>query len=393
MAACPYEGARIHLAIDAVNIRQGGGLTHLSRLLAHADPVAAGIQRVSVWVNAGVAQQLPVAPWLSIHSASWMSAALPVRIAGQQWVLPAAMRDAGCDVLFSPGGSISSRLRNPVVTLSQNMLPFEAAERRRFPRGVTRAKLFLLAMTQGHSFRRATGVIFLSRYAQAALCAQLGIDSKRTALIPHGIDVRFRRLPRPARVLSDCSPSDPLRLLYVSIAMPYKHQLELVQAVHQLQQAGLPLRLDLVGAGWQGYGRRLQALLDQLDPQSEHLVWHGEVDFATLHEHYHAAEVFVFASSCENLPNILLEAMAAGLPIACSDRGPMPEVLGEAGVYFNPDDVGSIAAAIRTLAKDPELRERLALQAYQQSLQYSWETCAKQTFGFLAQVAAEADTN
>jgi glycosyltransferase involved in cell wall biosynthesis len=175
--------------------------------------------------------------------------------------------------------------------------------------------------------------------------------------------------------------------------MPYKHQLEVVQAVHRLQQAGLPVKLELVGPRWNGYGRRLQALLDALDPRGERLVWHGEVEFATLHEQYHSAELFVFASSCENLPNILLEAMAAGLPIACAERGPMPEVLGEAGVYFDPDDTGSIADAIKTLALNTDLRERVAMQAYQRSLEYSWETCAKETLEFLARIGAQANTN
>ena len=66
------------------------------------------------------------------------------------------------------------------------------------------------------------------------------------------------------------------------------------------------------------------------------------------------ADLFVFASSCENMPNTLVEAMAIGLPIACSDRGPMPEVLRDGGVYFDPENPESIAAAIETLIRDPE---------------------------------------
>ena len=50
------------------------------------------------------------------------------------------------------------------------------------------------------------------------------------------------------------------------------------------------------------------------------------------------AHLFVFASSCENMPNTLVEAMASGLPIACSDRGPMPEILRDGGTYFDPEN-------------------------------------------------------
>ena len=68
-----------------------------------------------------------------------------------------------------------------------------------------------------------------------------------------------------------------------------------------------------------------------------------------VHELHSTADIFVFASSCENMPNTLIEAMAAGLPIACSNRGPMPEVLQDAGVYFDPEVPSSIAEAIENL--------------------------------------------
>src|SRR5262249_3464597 len=92
-----------------------------------------------------------------------------------------------------------------------------------------------------------------------------------------------------------------------------------------------------------------------------------------------------FASSCENMPNILLEAMSAGLPIACSKLGPMPEVLGDAGEYFDPENPAEIAVAIEKLVRSPDLRERNAALAVGRSQQLSWERCARETFSFLAE--------
>ena len=88
------------------------------------------------------------------------------------------------------------------------------------------------------------------------------------------------------------------------------------------------------------------------------------------------------------MPNILLEAMASGLPIACSNRGPMPEVLGEAGVYFDPENAGSIASAILELIRSRDLRQRLAAAAFERARHYSWARCASETFDFLARAAA-----
>jgi glycosyltransferase involved in cell wall biosynthesis len=66
------------------------------------------------------------------------------------------------------------------------------------------------------------------------------------------------------------------------------------------------------------------------------------------------SDIFVFASSCENMPNTLIEGMAAGLKIACSSRGPMPEVLKDAGYYFDPESPVSISKAIEQIILNPD---------------------------------------
>ena len=78
--------------------------------------------------------------------------------------------------------------------------------------------------------------------------------------------------------------------------------------------------------------------------------------------------------------------MAAGLPIACSNRGPMPEVLKDAGVYFNPENPSSIAASLKVLLKDESLRENLGRKALSLSQAFTWERCAQETFSFLSSV-------
>jgi len=383
----------MHLAIDASNIRQGGGLTHLSQVLRVADPPSLGIQKVSVWVNSSVAAILPSRPWLTIYSANWMDGSLPVRAVGQQFRLPTEFRKAACDLLLSPGGSLSFSQSLPAVTISQNMLPFEPHERRRFPLGLTRGKLKLLEMSQRRSFQRSSGIIFLSDYAKSQLTTQLHLANIPAAIIPHGIEDRFRMAPRQQRALAECSAAKPFRLLYVSIAMPYKHQIEVALAVHRLVQQGIPISIEFVGQSWGQYGDALSDKLKELDPECRYLIWRGEKPFLELHEDYRSADAFVFASSCENLPNILIEAMSAGLPCACANKGPMPEVLKAGGVYFDPENIDSIASTITHLAEDDALRSHLADRVYGYSQKYSWEVCAHDTFEFLAQVGRDVLKN
>jgi glycosyltransferase involved in cell wall biosynthesis len=384
------EKVGLHLGIDATNIRQGGGITHLSQLLQAGDPIAAGIGRVTVLANQATAADLPVRTWLSKVSLTWMDASLPQRMLGQQFQLPRVIKAAGCDVLFSPGGTLPVWSPVPTVTMSQNMLPFEPVEAARFGRwSLMHLKMRLLRHSQGRSFSRTDGLIFLTGYAQGAVTQALGSVSCPTVLIPHGIEPRFLQHPRLQRPLRDCTADNPFRVLYVSILMPYKHQVEVANAAYLMRSEGVPIEMRFIGAPWGAYGRQFRALLDKLDPEHEFLLWSGAEPFDALHGLYQQADAFVFASSCENLPNILIEAMAAGLPIASSDRGPMPEVLGNAGVYFDPEESASIAHALRRLAKDDSLRSQMSELAWHKAQNYSWERCARDTFEFIAQVAQQ----
>jgi len=294
-------------------------------------------------------------------------------------------RDAGCDLLFAPGGSYSGSFR-PFVTMSRNMLPFEASEAARFGWSWTRLRLRLLRFAQARTFARADGMIFLTGYARDTVTR--AVRCRRSTVVPHGVNPRFLREPSVPRAIDDCSATRPLQLLYVSIIDMYKHQAQVAEAVADLHATGLPLRLDLVGPAYGPALAHLRATLAQVDPRGQCVHYRGAVPYPSLPVLYHQADLFVFASSCENMPNILLEAMAAGLPIACSNRGPMPEVLGDAGTYFDPERPEEIAAAVRALAESPSLRREKAALAYERAQAYSWRRCARETFGFLEGVVS-----
>lgn len=390
MKSVASEMQKIHLGIDATNIRQGGGLTHLTQMLAAATLEGVNISHVTVWCSKATASRYPERPWLNLVCPEWADAKFPMRLLGQHFQIASEIEAKGCDLLFSPGGNLPVRFHRPAVSMSQNMLPFEPDEAALFGRLSTmRLKMWLLRHSQMRSFKRAAGLLFLTKYARATIEKSLGSMSAPAAIVPHGIESRFLQAPRRARALYECSESNPFRVLYVSILMPYKHQVEVARAAHQLRSAGMPIEVIFIGAPWGTYTTEFQRVVSELDPGGAFLKWGGAEPFDVLHRSYQRADAFVFASSCENLPNILIEAMAAGLPIASSDRGPMPEVLGEAGVYFSPDSPASIADAIARLANDEQLRARLSALAWREAHKYSWERCAADTLTFIAQVAKE----
>ncbi len=374
----------MHLAIDASNIRAGGGVTHLVELLKAAHPEAHGFSRVVVWAGRATLSEIVPRPWLELRHGLVLDGPLPQRAVWQLVRLPRLVADS-CDVLFVPGGTCGASF-SPFVAMSRNLLPFDPRERRRYGLTPRWFKFHLLEATQSFAFRRAAGVVFLTQAARQAVLRRTGPLRARAAVIPHGVADRFRRPPPPQRPLSGYSAARPFRWLYVSIVSPYKHQWHVAEGVARLRAQGLPIALDLVGPAEPAALRRLQAVLRRVDPSRECIRYHGAVPYGRLHDRYHNADGFVFASSCENMPNILLEAMAAGLPIACSARDPMPEVLGEAGQYFDPEKPESIARALEALTLSHALRADLAGAAYERAERYSWPRCADETFSFLAEV-------
>lgn len=377
-----HPGLRV--GVDASNLRDGGGVTHLYQLLSSAVPEPFGIASVTVWGGRNLIEKLPLRPWLHPVHVTSLDRDLATRTAWRLTALRAHTREI--DVLLAPGG-VTTTAHCPVVVMCRNMLPFEETERARFGNSPLGWRLRVLRELHARSLSLADGAIFLSRYATQSVLPTLGKRPSRIAVIAHGVDDRFRTAPRPTR--ESFTRDSPLRVLYVSQLSPYKHNVNVARAITALRQRGLFVSLDLVGGADREIDREdFERQAHALDPKGEFIRWKGAVQHAELIDRYRDAEVFAYASSCENLPNTLVEAMASGLPIASSDRGPMPEVLARAGVYFDPEDIASITRALDALARSATLRESLAERAYTRALERSWRRCADDTFAFVGEVSS-----
>jgi glycosyltransferase involved in cell wall biosynthesis len=374
------------IGIDASSVRSGGGLSYLAGMLHAARPSEHGIDEIIVWTGSHNRAAYPDHPWLELRCEPLLDRSLPLRLFWQRFRFPELAER--CDLVFVPGGTAPYDC-HPLVTVSQNMLPFQPEELARYGASWIGWRLRLLRKSQGRSFAASDGVIFLSEFARATVSRQVRVPA-RTATIPHGVNEGFRCEPRTARRIEDCSETDPFRMLYVSIVDLYKHQWQVAEAVARLRDQGMPVAIDFVGPAYPPALPRLRETIQRLDPEGAFLRYVGPVRHDELASHYRNAELFVFASSCENLPNIVIEAMAAGLPVAAAERGPMPEVLQDAGHYFDPEDPADIQRALQTLIEAPQTRSSLAREAHQLAQSYSWKRCADETLAFLARVAREA---
>jgi glycosyltransferase involved in cell wall biosynthesis len=387
----------VRLAIDASNLSAGGGVTFLRYFLANI-ALAKGFEKVLIFgppklgedFRAVIEAPAEFVPQEALAGSRWRSTgvtALPGYVANLlrtlRWrdtMFPAMLRSAGADVLLSPGGLVPSRVPSGIriYSMCRNMLPFDSKEAARFGLSFQRLRLSLVRRYQLNGFRKARGVVFLSRYAQASVCAIAPEVLPKSAVISNGVDGVFRRDPEYVPYANA-----PTRLLYVSSIDAYKHQWHVVRALRILHNQGYTgLHLDLVG--WQ-HGqsmRRLQrAIADTGMADHVHIV--GAVPHADLVKQYQAAHIFVFASSSENCPNTLLEAMASALPIACSSVPPMPEFAEDGAMFFDPEDGASIAGAIGTLLDSPVARESTAHRASALSRKYSWQDSVQRLLGFI----------
>jgi glycosyltransferase involved in cell wall biosynthesis len=222
-------------------------------------------------------------------------------------------------------------------------------------------------------------VIFLADFPRRLIESRLKGRLKKAKTIPHGLTECFKidtakPPPRPSWL-----PGNGY-LLYVSIFDIYKNQMEVVRAFHCLKQRRqTPEKLLLAGFNSTDYGMRVINEIKRLRMQDD-IILPGNIPYEELPSVYYHAKVNIFASECENCPNILLEALGAGRPLIVSDRPPMPEFGGDAVIYFDPSSPDDLADKISSFIDDPELVSKLSMQAKARSFTYDWGNTARLTW-------------
>ncbi len=222
--------------------------------------------------------------------------------------------------------------------------------------------------------------------ANSASLAQLAraADGVAVEVVPNGVDAAFFSPGEPRGE----GPGRPFRLLFVGRLHAQKNPRFVLAALAALRRAGgRPVALDVVGDGPEA-----QALRDEAERLgvAAAVTWHGWLDRAQLVERYRAADCLVNASPREGMPNVVLEAMACGLPVLAS-RAPGHEGLvapGETGAYFGLDSTDELVAAARALIDDPAACGRLGQAARRLVVErFTWERVAESYVALLRRAA------
>ena len=365
---------------------RGGGQTYLKNLIKHY-PNYSDVKVIALVPRKFATESLDITA-LEILCSDFADKGVLARIFWTKFILPKIMSKLKVDVLYSVSGSLANRspkIYRTVVTF-QNMLPFADDERGRYPLGYMRFRLWLLKFIQGASFREANLVIFISLFAKSVIDLYLPFRKGRSVIIPHGVsEYFFEPCSRPVH------PRLPREyVLYVSILDVYKSQIEVVKAWAELRlKRSTHEKLILVGPEFKYYGDKVRKLISELGLENEVFVL-GNVSHNELPAYYQHAKVNIFASSCENCPSILLEALAGGRPVICSDYQPMPELGLDSVLYFDPYNPQQLTEKLLLLLEDPVLQADMGRRARIRAHDFSWDVSARLTWESLYAEACKA---
>lgn len=221
----------------------------------------------------------------------------------------------------------------------------------------------------------ADHVIAISHSTSIDLQEMWGVPSDKITVI-HLAAQPFRGdIGEPGKTSAAKSTRRPF-LLYVGLREGYKNFDSLLQAIASSPQ--LRKDFDLIAFGGRPFSRtQYDAIIHYgLDPSK---VIHRSGDDQVLASHYRSAATLVYPSLYEGFGLPPLEAMKSGLPVCVSNTSSLPEVVGDAGEYFDPTDPESIASAVERVVYNPDLASELSKKGRIRATEFTWNKCADAT--------------
>ncbi len=231
------------------------------------------------------------------------------------------------------------------------------------------------------SIARADLVLADSAATQADIVSLLDVPPEKVQVLYSGVHPRFQPQPEPGeaeRIRARYGLDEQPYVLSVGTVQPRKNYVRLIQAFTQLQTCKLA-DLQLVIAG--GRGWLYEDILAEAEKHGERARFLGFVDDADLPALYRHAALFAFPSLYEGFGLPVLEAMACGVPVVCSDESSLPEVAGDAALLVDPLNTTALAKAMTRVLEDDDLRREMIDRGLAQAARFTWERAARQLLG------------
>lgn len=238
---------------------------------------------------------------------------------------------------------------------------------------------------------KADQIIAVSGYTKKMLVERLGCAAEKIEVVLEGVDHDLfspRQITDDFRARYQLKP-DQKTILYVGSENPRKNLFRLVQAFARVKEQ-IPEAI-LIKTGSLEYSPHydsLRALISDLGLADDVKLF-GYLPQDDLVSLYNAADLFVFPSLFEGFGLPVLEAMACGTPVVCSNTSSLPEVAGDAAILVDPFDVDAIANAIIQVLRDQELAQDLCTRGLERVKGFTWENTARQTLQVYQKVGGD----
>jgi glycosyltransferase involved in cell wall biosynthesis len=376
---------RAHVGLNLIFLVPGetGGMEIAARelipaLLAHAPAgmrFTAFINRETAAAGGGPWGELLPARTIPVNARNRVQWVL-----GEQALLPLAAARAGVELMHSLASTA------PLWGGFRRVVTVHDLIYARFPEAHQGLRAKGMKLLVPRAVRRCDRVIVDSQSTREDLVELLGVSPERIDVVPLGLGTVQREAPLERRELRDRFELDerPV-LLSLSAKRPHKNLLALIEALALIDVEERPV---LVLPGYPtAHEAELRARSAELGV-AESVRLAGWVSPAELEGLWELASAFVFPSLYEGFGLPVLEAMARGVPVACSRSSSLPEVAGEAALLFDPRDRQEIAASVRRLLADSSLRERLRALGLARAEAFTWERTARLTLDSYARTLA-----
>ncbi len=306
----------------------------------------------------------------------------PVRIFKEAILWPKLLKQGHFDLFHSPMSYFPFAIPVSAVLTVHDLRSFHLDE----SYGIVR-RTFLNQRIRS-SVKTANHIIAISRFTKDGIMDLFNVPSDRISVIHEGIDVERFRMPVDQQKWSAIQQRYGLPdeyILSVGHLEPRKNYITLLQAYLRLKERVKPVpQLVIVGQKNWDYQPIFQFVSDHGLEKS--IVFTHFVETDDLPAIYQKALFFITASLFEGFGFTPLEAMAAGTPVAFSNTTSLPEIVGQAGLGFNPRNPEEIAFKMEMLLTDSHLRQELINKGTENLHRFSWDICCHQTLTLYRQI-------
>lgn len=356
------------IAFDAINIKSGGGIKHIKEILNHKKKYK---NKIIIWGNKKVLREIPNNEFLKKIHKPFFEKNYFITLLWKIFFFEKNLQKHNCKlIVFLGGWGFSGNIKS--ISVFQNMLPYSKRELEKYNFSLFKIKMFILKYLLNLSFKKSTGIIFLSQIAKNVILKNF--VNKKSIIIGHGCKKNkfIRKVQKKI-----------INLIYVSNTEPYKNHLFLIKSIYDLK---INQKVKIYFIGEKGIcHQEVEDNISKFNKKNKNIKIHfiGPLKFNSLKSFYLKSQGMIFSSTCENFPNVILEGMSFKLPILCPNIGPLNEIIGKNDFYYNVNNHKSLKNKMIKFIENNSLRKKNGYKNFISAKKFNWNKASYQTFNFI----------